>query len=82
MALDLKTRKKLIKLFEDNNSNYRKVVSDRTKVHPNTVSNVLREGHDNADVELQLLIYAKEVADEKGNSDEKRKQARAIASQL
>jgi hypothetical protein len=82
MALDLKTRKKLIKIFEDNNCDYRKVVSDRAKVHPNTVSNTLRKGTDNFNVELQLMIYAKEVVEENGDPEEKRKQARAIASQL
>jgi hypothetical protein len=82
MAIDSKTREKLLKLFEG--SDYRKVVSDRTnpKVHPNTVSNVLNNGTDNTDVELQLLIYAQELKAAKDADAEKRKKARAIAKQL
>jgi len=79
MAFDSKTRQKLNELFKG--TNYRKVVSERAKVHPNTVTNVL-DGNDNPHVELEILIYAQEIKTQKDADREKRKKARAIERQL
>jgi hypothetical protein len=81
--MDEKTRKKLIVLLKG--TNYRKVVSERADCHPNTVTNVLNNSDPqlpNDKVELELLIFAKEVADQKQQQAANRKKALAIAKQL
>lgn len=80
MVIDNKTRNKLITLFEG--VDYRQIVSERAKCHPNTVANVLHHGNDNARVELELLVLAKEVQAKKDEDAQLRKRALAIAKQL
>jgi hypothetical protein len=79
MAFDSNTHNKLVKLLKG--TPYRKVVSERAKVHANTVSNVLN-GSDNPEVELEILIYAKEIKDKKNTKHQARRKAKAIAEQL
>jgi DNA-binding LacI/PurR family transcriptional regulator len=79
MAIDAKTRKKLMELFTD--VDYRKIVADRAGCHPNTVSNVLN-GNDNAAVELELAKLAQEVKSRKQQEQAMRKQSRDIIKQL
>lgn len=62
MAIDRKTRAALEKILKG--IDYRKIISERTGCHPNTVTNVLK-GNDNNTVELQLLILAKETKEER-----------------
>lgn len=77
MALALKTRKNLQAILKG--VDYRKIVSDRVKCHPNTVSNVLLNGNDNPLVELELMILAQEV---KQSKDDIEKRKARIAKQL
>jgi intracellular sulfur oxidation DsrE/DsrF family protein len=80
MAIDSKTKQKLNKLFEG--TDYRKVVSERAGVHPNTVTNVINNGTDNPGVELEILIYAQEIKSQKAEDEKKRQKSRALAQQL
>ena len=57
MISDRKIRQRLVELLP---SNYRKVVSKRAGCHPNTVYNVLHDEHENAKVEFEILVLAKE----------------------
>ena len=84
MMIDDKTRKKLIRILKG--TEYRKVVSERADCHPSTVSNLLRVAPNvttekSERVELELLVFAKEVL-EKREASEKRKKARRITKQL
>lgn len=82
MIIDAKARKKLIEILKG--TDYRKVVSERAECHPNTVSNTLLNpaAHPNEKVEIELLIFAKEVEERRNKSADRRQQAKAIAKQL
>ncbi|HYG00838.1 MAG TPA: hypothetical protein VD927_00275 [Chryseosolibacter sp.] len=79
MAFDSKTRETLLKLFKG--TSYRKIISERAKVHPNTVANVLN-GNDNPAVELEILIYAQEIQPAKEQEERKRIEAQKILKRL
>jgi len=79
-VIDDKTRQKLISILQG--VDYRKIVSDRARCHPNTVANVLNNGTANLRVENELLVLAKEVQDAKDAEDALRKNAIAITKQL
>lgn len=64
--IDKVMRQRLTEILQG--TKYRKVISERLNVHPNTVSNLLRENPPQQTpltkrVELELLVYAKEVRD-------------------
>lgn len=80
MPIDSKNRKKLVDLLDG--VNYRKIVSDRTGCHPNTVTNVLMHGNDNPVVELELLTLAQEQKAKKETEDAIRRKNREIIKQL
>jgi hypothetical protein len=73
MAIDAKSRKRLVEILDG--VDYRKIVSERTGCHPNTVTNVLN-GNDNPVVELAILTLAQEQKPEKQSQDDIRKKNR------
>lgn len=84
MMIDDKTRKKLLDILRG--SEYRKIVSARARCHPNTVGLLLRKKpkvitEKTERVELELLVYAKEVLEQKDSAN-RLKKARAITKQL
>lgn len=80
MVIDEQTREKLLEILEG--IDYRKVVAEKTGVHPNTVTNVLKHGSDNPRVALELLVLAQEVQARKDEEKAMRERAAAIAKQL
>jgi hypothetical protein len=60
MVINIATREKLLKILP---KNYRMLVAERVGCHPNTVSNVLLNGHKNLAVYTALLELAKETKD-------------------
>ena len=77
MEITPKIRAKLLLLFEG--VNYRQIVAERAGCHPNTVSNVLHNGHSNADVALHLLQLGQEI---KQKQEADKAQVIALAKQL
>lgn len=73
MEITAKIREKLRRRFKG--VNYREIVADRAKCHPNTVSNVLLRGHRNSTVAHELIKLGKELK-------EQEESALAFAKQL
>jgi hypothetical protein len=73
MVIKGKTRERLVQLLKG--VNYRVIVSERTGVHPNTVTNVLLNESDNLPVALELLVLGQEQT-------KHLKKAKSIAKQL
>jgi hypothetical protein len=79
-VIDDKTRQKLLRILKG--IDYRKIVSERARCHPNTVANVLNNGTANLEVETALLELAKEVQESISAQEQLRKKAIQITKQL
>lgn len=80
MVITAKIKEKLLVIFKG--VDYRQIVSTRVGCHPNTVSNVLLNEHDNLKVATALLELAQELKPKKEDDEKMQSKARAIAKQL
>lgn len=76
MVITPKIRAKLVKHLP---ADYRKIISERVKCHPNTVYNVLNNEHDNLEVATALIELAHQ---EKFKNKPKQDNATALVAQL
>jgi hypothetical protein len=80
MVIDSKTRENLRFLLDG--VNYRQIVAEKVGCHPNTVGNVLNNGHDNLAVAVALLELAQEQKATKEKEQEQKQKAEAIMKQI
>lgn len=79
MEITDKIREKLLQLFKSENVDYRQIVSDRMRCHPNTVANVLFNRSKNTAVAISILELGKEI---KEKQEEEKQKGLSIAKQL
>jgi hypothetical protein len=80
MTIDSKTRENLLSLLDG--VNYRQIIAEQIGCHPNTVGNVLHNGHDNLPVAVALLELAQQQKAAKEKEREQKQKAEVIMKQI
>jgi len=82
MTINEEVRTKLLDIFKNTRCRYRRIIAKRTGVHPNTVTNVLKHGHDNTKVAMALVVLSKEIAAKRQVEEKQEEELRQMIKTL